>query len=266
MIDIAKAARANAIYRKNLGWTASELGGPPEEGALAKYIGLLQANYGVTVDGVAGPNTYTAFLKDRRRRLVSYADSLPATADKVEVYGRCAVATAKMSWLLNILDGKKGAYPERSRQWIDRIIRTPAGVNWSWLKPYLGDGQREWCGDFVASCYGEEGAQVDLDLRCFFFPSTDRLYNFAHYEDLQSKKNPEPPEGAPRRMVITLDEHSKPSDVVFEDGTTIREGDIGLVGGVNTGPGKHVVLFTGGFDARTGVATTIEGNTFGQCL
>ncbi len=175
--------------------------------------------------------------------------------------GLDALHEAERIWQLDVIDPKRlDDTHQASRDIIDNMIRSKDGLGWSWLKPYEGDGQFEWCGAFVKRCWHAAGVRFDLGYT--FFASTIRLLTLARYEPWEKVKNPRPKEG-PYRMLIELNEHSNSEDVFFEDGTRPRSGDILIVGGKASGPGKHITLIES-FDPYSGTFRTYEGNAFGM--
>lgn len=262
-VNFTTAVTQNDRFRNILDWSPNELGivESMKSDELVSHIAALQQQLSVPVDGVLGPHTYAAVLAgNRAQRLAEYAASAGQPALHLELAGDIAVLNGKLAWLLDIEDGKKGTFPEMSRQFIDTIIRTSAGVNWTWEPKYEGDGRYEWCTTYVAYCYST-GAVIKLDMRTNFLSSTDRLDKFGQYLPALNHPNPKPATG-PFRMMIELDEHSQAIDAVFPDGTLPRAGDLGMAGGIHTGPGKHGFLLTG-WDPALGVAKTLEGNATG---
>jgi hypothetical protein len=116
----------------------------------------------------------------------------------------------------------------------------------------------------VAAAWARAG--LGLAWRKTYFASTFRLDVWARYLPFDERTaNPAPPD-APRRY-RRLDEHSQAADVTFgshpgEAADDPRPGDILLVGGVNTGYGKHVTLVES-YDPVNGLFTTVEGNATG---
>lgn len=266
MTAVAGAVAANRKYRSLLGWDLVDLGlveRPLSDEDLVAEISTLQQQLGVEPDGICGPKTLSPALALRQARLLSATyTSLDA---KLYAMGAVAVCEAKRAWLQNIVDlpARTSHDYERCRSYIDALIRTPIGINWTWEDPYLADthgrGNFEWCGTIPALGWGAAG--IKLALRVAFFASNYRLDRFARYKPLEHTPNPRPATG-PHRMIIELDEDSTPAEAVFEDGSRPRPGDIMLIGGVNTGPGKHITLIEK-FDASSHWVTTIEGNGTG---
>lgn len=236
---------ANRTYMNRLGWKLSDFGATSETD-LVEAILKQQKDLDVTADGICGPQTYEAWLAREMQRFVC----------GIEDAGHVALCTAKWFWLQNIIDSNSSP---KSISMIDTFIRSSLGLGWSWRKPYTAN-TFEWCLAFVARAWAQAGVPLKPD-RYHFFASTIRMLAWAQYEPWQDTPNPPPAEGPPR-LLIELDERSNPSDCVFSDGTSPREGDIVLMGGVNTGAGKHGAL-TENYDARTGLFTTIEGNATG---
>ena len=178
----------------------------------------------------------------------------------LEDMGVIAVCEAKLAWLKNIIDlpPTGTATYEPCRSAIDEMIRTKRGLDWSWQQPYRDN--YEWCGAFAAFAWRAAG--LARDLRYHFWSSTYRLDLFGHYKRFDTVDNPAPPQGQARRQLVELDEHSGPMDARFAFDDPPRPGDVLLVGGKNTGYGKHVTVVES-YDDATGVFTTLEGNATG---
>lgn len=148
-----------------------------------------------------------------------------------------------------------GGKADRWRAAIDDMLRA---VGWDWEIPYRGDGDVEWCGIFVGACYAKAGLRLELLRR--YFPSTYRLQRYGSYRPVDDKDPNRPPTTGDRRMMIALDETSRALPKM-PDGSDVRAGDIMLVGGVATGPGKHVTMIES-VDAENRIHT-LEGNARG---
>lgn len=175
--------------------------------------------------------------------------------------GKDVMVEATRLWNLGIYDPpvrKAGENGDRARcrKHIDEFIRSPLGLGWGkWMKnEYEGDGMFEWCGAFAARCWSK---YLPLNpTRYVFFASTHRLVAWARYHDWHEYKNPEPAT-SDRRLCVRLDEKS----TSLPPGVVPQAGDILIVGGVNTGPGKHVTLVDR-WDGQ--FFHTIEGNAHGM--
>lgn len=244
----------NELYAKRLGWSPADFGKKLFDDSLVSVIAFSQKLLGTKDDGVCGPATYGLFLADRQARL------LKKTPLTLEDAGVIALCVAKQAWLQNISDLPPANDPgfEKSRMFIDNLIRTPMGINWTWESLYTGNF--EWCGTLPA--YAWRVAGMKLALRTSFFPSTYRLDRWARYQALDNTPNPKPPPGQHRRMLVELDEHSKFTDARFGPDLPPRAGDILLIGGASTAYGKHICLVES-YDEVQGVFTTIEGNGTG---
>ncbi len=264
---MTSAADLNRRYQALLGWTAEDLGVPPPAevgGDISEQIRTRQLELGVSADGVAGPATLSAALAQRQAQLLTTDYQTPEA--RLIAAGIAAVCEAKRCWLRNIVDLPAKTSPdyERCRSFIDELIRTPIGIDWDWEDPYLagtdGRGTFEWCGTLPARAWGAAG--LKLSLRRKYLASTYRIDRFLRYQRVDDmSSNPQPPTG-PYRMIIDLGEFSKPEEAVFPDGTRPRPGDIALVGGVNTGPGKHITMIER-FEPGNPYLWTIEGNGTG---
>ncbi len=237
----------NRTYAQRLGWKPTDFGGIAFDELLVNMITAKQQLYSVTVDGVAGPATYSAMLAARIALFTSHP-----TADKLADAGVIALSHAKRLWLRDIVDPPTGI-PPASLASIDSFIRTTAGLDWSWEDLY--NGNFEWCGAFASAGWAVAGAR--LAIRKTYFSSTYRLDRWASYKSYNGEANPKPASG-PYRLIAEFDEHSTNDDVIAKFGSP-RPGDIALVGGVNTAYGKHVTVVES-YDAVNAVFTTIEGN------
>lgn len=133
-----------------------------------------------------------------------------------------AVQRAHAEWDLNVHE------PDAR---IDTYIRSNAGLDWSWEKPYKKNGQFSWCGAFAAFCY----TKVRLQIRKKIFPSCYRLHtNWA-----------------------------KTSRYIHPE--KVQVGDIVVVyTSKRAVQGDHITLCTNISEfADTGMITTIEGNAHG---
>lgn len=170
--------------------------------------------------------------------------------------GALVVEQANKLFSLDIWDPPRSDHRILANYWrstIEDMIAGPDGLGWIWEEKYLGDGDFEWCGAFAARCYAAAG--MPLRVRKTFFASTYRLQRWASYRPFQSVTNDRPPSG-PYRLCVPLDEHSTSATLSVEP----HPGDILLVGGVRSGPGKHVTIVES-FDGH--VFRTIEGNASG---
>ncbi len=189
--------------------------------------------------------------------LETTAPDRPRRLEKLELAGIAAVAEGVRLFDYDIWDPPtkfKHVEAERWRNAIDQMIRTEQGLDWDWLPRYTGDGEFEWCGAFVSSCYA---SSVRLDVRRTYFASCFRLHAMASYARANEAVENKRPKSGVLRQIVKLTERS--GEVFFEDGSAPRAGDICLVGGINTGPGKHVTLVEH-FDEKDAVFHTIEGN------
>lgn len=193
--------------------------------------------------------------------------------------GQLALATALAAWERRIVDpprsARAGDHRDTDRQFIDALIRTPAGIDWSWLHDedrYQADGDFEWCGAFgLGYCWGAAG--LDVELRRLYASSTARINAWAQYRPLFGTANehdvmarfPRPELEGERRRFLKLDERSLPEQVTA---WAPRAGDIllcGAVPGASRGAldcGTHVALVER-WDPVAGVLHTVEGNATG---
>lgn len=183
----------------------------------------------------------------------------------LEQAGIIARDAALAAWNRNIVEPKKPGTELASAAEVDRMIRTPAGIDWYWNQRFDADGEFEWCGAFAAFAWAHAG--LDLDLRRLYYSSTGRLSAYAAYQFYFGTPNerevcsrflvPRKPED--RRVRIVLDENSTLDDL----GAFVpRAGDILLVGTPGTRMGTHVCVVDEWDPERKGAAT-IEGNCRG---
>jgi len=250
------AVEVNTGYAARLGWTPGDFGQQWFDTQLVQAIATTQTQLGLPViDGICGPKTYGAVLKQQYATLLA-----PGSSTTLVELGQAVVCSAKIVWLTNIIDGK--APNAESRVAITEMINSVRGLGWAWEASYTGDGDFEWCGAFAAYVWARSG--IRLAIRKTYFASTYRLDRWARYMRVDTSiPNPRPSvTQADPRMIINLDETARPNDAKMPDGSLPRAGDIVMVGGVNTGPGKHITIVES-FDPKSGVFTTIEGNGFG---
>ena len=251
------ATETNQWYASLLGWSPADFGGTAVDASLVAAIADMQTRSQLHVDGICGPATYGALLADRQKRVTA---AIGSSADPLKDAGSIALYEAKQVWLRNIVDlppAGTAAYLA-SQNTIDQMIRSEAGLGWSWLdQPYSRNF--EWCGAFAS--YAWRAAGVALPWRYTYFASTFRLDCWGRYQAFEKTPNPRPTTGTPRKMV-DLDESSGPMQAHFDDDDPPRAGDILLVGGVNTAYGKHVTIVES-YDTSTAMFTTIEGNATG---
>lgn len=180
--------------------------------------------------------------------------------------GERAVATALAWWRLDIYDPRindTSANAKRSKNFIDEFCKL---VGWTWIVPYDGDGEVEWCGIFAGAAWRKAG--LKLDIAKTFFPSTWRLVAFAHYKPYDEKNKNQKPKKGPYRRIMYFDEKSKTTDVpTHDDGVSLesfipRAGDVVIIG--PAGKDKHICLLEK-VTVEDGVCWfhTIEGNGTG---
>lgn len=267
----------NRMYAGLLGWNPTDVGALSFDPLLIAMIRAQQALLGTDEDGLMGPTTYKLLLAEKLayvarhpRRASSQMTAEQAAAFNFADAQQMAVWEMKLLWLEKIEDlpSPASADFERCRKRIDDLIRTDIGIGWAWEEPYGPIDPKtkkpiqnfEWCG--TAPAYGYR-KRVPLVLRQKWFASTYRLDRFARYQQMDLVPNPRPAQG-PYRMILSLDESSTTADCVFEDGTKPRAGDIALVGGKNTGPGKHITLVEQFIETQNGASIiTLENNGTG---
>jgi peptidoglycan hydrolase-like protein with peptidoglycan-binding domain len=247
----------NDRWRELLGWSYSDFSDEKRRATDAFFledVKQFQASMGLAEDGVVGPMTYAARLRQRVIDLQVAANFNHRRNGFAATMGQFAVATATLLWLEDVVDP-----PDRSDRWeksravIDKLIRTDIGLGWYWEPPYIKDGDYEWCGSLPAMAYA---VFVPPAIRSLYFASTYRLDRFAQERSVHD----EPPPvvtGDVKRLHVVFDEHSGPNDL---DLANPRPGDIALVGGATDGYGVHVTLLES-WDGR--VLHTIEANSSG---
>lgn len=247
-----------------LGWSPSELGAAGFDGGLVEAVRAFQLEHaGLAVDGVFGPKSYRSWLAER------FEADAPALVglvgeELVRRAGALAVMRAKSLWLSGIVDPPDSSYAhDLSRRFIDEFIRGPGGLHWTWERPYVQNGDFEWCGSFAAAAWSR--VRMALRWREGFFASTYRLDRWAQYLPMERHENPAHDDL--RRRYLRLDETSSPAMVSFSDDANDeyadpQPGDILLVGGERTGYGKHVTLVER-WNPASGRFTTLEGNATG---
>lgn len=245
----------NQVLASRLGWTPSDFGAFAFDQHLVNLITAQQELLGgLEADGVAGAKTYAAHIVAKQAFLIAHPSS-----DRLLDAGVIALYECLRLWLSDVTDLPPKGSPAYERSWktIDDLIRTDLGIDWDWEDPY--DSDYEWCGTLPAAGWRKAGLRRAL--RQSFFPSNYRLDRYARYKPLERTPNPKPAEG-PYRMIIELDETSRPEDCVFPDGTKPRGGDIMTMGPVNSAYGKHISLVER-FDDIRGWFHTVEGNGTG---
>lgn len=244
-----------------------------------------QEDQRLAIDGVVGPKTWAALAAAAEPEAGDEAPTVleapactpaPTSEKQVEYYlgedslselddeslaraGEIAAAEALGLWGLNIVEppNTARAYAD-SRARIDHMIRSLEGLGWTWLKAYQKDGDFEWCLAFAATCWAKAG--LLLELRKHFWSSTFRMEQWVNYRNFEEHSSGERPTDVAPRMVIELDENSKPEDCVFSDGTLPRAGDIVMVGPSDSKDyGVHGAV-AAAYDPKTGIFDTIEGN------
>jgi hypothetical protein len=184
--------------------------------------------------------------------------------DELAQAGQIALRRAVKAWCLDIVEPLKRGEDITSAKWIDGIIRTPEGLDWSWLGQHDTFEAYEWCGAFAAHAW----ASVDLDIRRMYFSSTSRLDVWARYaphfgtnsERKLMARYPMPADPKMRRQRLVLDENSTP-DMVSAWGP--RPGDILIVGAVGSKMGTHIAIISS-WDEASGTFATVEGNARGE--
>ncbi len=262
------AAREIEINRRQarmLGWSPTDLGVSAFNAALVDTVkSFQQRQAGLRADGVFGPKSYRRWLDER---FESEQDGLAGLTGPALVRrsGALAVMRAKSLWLSDIIDPPDGSVTyEGSRRLINEFIRDAGGLHWTWEPQYVQNGDFEWCGSYIAAAWSK--VRLSLRWRQAFFASTYRLDRWGQYLGLESHDNPVHPD-LPRRY-LRLDEASSPARVHFGDDpgdeySDPQPGDILLVGGEQTGYGKHIALVER-WNPDSGRFTTLEGNATGQ--
>ena len=207
-----------------------------------------QADHGLVVDGMCGPNT-------RASVDAGAGGTMPTPDEQLAAAGSSAVSAAHAVWSTDVYDpstSDRSADANRCRQIIDAMIRGPSGLGWSWEPFYTGDGAFEWCGAALASWW----PGIKPELRRTFYASTYRLDRYARYLPVGDTANAKPASG-PYRLLVELGEGSTPANLSFAP----RAGDILLIG-PKAGYGSHICVVES-FDASSRMFSTYEGNGTG---
>lgn len=251
----SSVALVNQRWQNLLGWTLIDFSDSTSmDEPFIKDVRDFQSNIGITPDGVVGPATYAARLRQRLVDLKSAAVLAHANNGFVAIVSHHAVIKGTLLWLEDIVDPPDaGERWERSRAAIDKLIRTEAGLNWTWEPPYQKDGDYEWCGTMPAMAFA---SFLSVATRQKYFSSTYRLDRF--FRELPVSDEPPPfVSGTIKRLHVEFDEHSGPADL---DAVGPHPGDICLVGGVASGFGAHITLLES-WDGK--VMHTLECNAAG---
>lgn len=177
------------------------------------------------------------------------------TAIDVAAAGRAALAEARRLFDSDIWDPPKSDHRPIAERWRDAItgmISSDLGLGWTWEGRYEGDGDFEWCGAFASTCWGAVG--LPLATRRPFWASCYRLNRWGLGKPIDDRT---PSGKPPGRLCVALDENMKR----LPDGVTPQEGDIVIVGGIGSGPGKHITVVES-FDGQD--FHTYEGNARGM--
>lgn len=172
--------------------------------------------------------------------------------------GELALAEARRLFALDVWDPPRADRRPVAEGWRDVItglIASDRGLGWTWEGRYDGDGDYEWCGSFAAACWATAG--LPLATRKRSWSSCLRLQRWASYRPgIDGRPELEPRAGEPRRLCVALTESSR----ALPAGVVPQAGDVLIVGGVGSGPGKHITIVES-FDGAA--FHTIEGNGFG---
>ncbi len=264
----------NRVFATHLGWKPTDFGATDFNTLLVTLIASQQQILGVSVDGVAGIQTYAAYLAHAQAAaMIDYGQAMGD--DKLRFAGVIAMLELKRAWLTDIVDLPPTTSPDyrRCQSFIDELIRTSVGINWDWEPAYHGGFK--WCG--AAAAKAHRAARLRLDIAHKFFASTYRLDRYARYWAIDNTtlgRNHKPAQG-PYRKIVDLNEKSSAKDVTFGPDDPPRAGDIVMIGPAQVpdpkgGPptptsdpyGVHICIVES-FDPATGLFTTLEGNGTG---
>lgn len=187
-------------------------------------------------------------------RVLDLVRPAPPLVDLVAA-GQLALAEARRLFAADIWDPVRTDRRPVAEGWRDDISDMVAeGLGWTWEGRYAGDGDFEWCGAFAATCWAKAG--LPLAIRKRSWASCHRLQRWASYRPGIDGRPEARPRTGPGRLCVELHEatHALPA------GVTVQPGDVLIVGGVGSGPGKHITLVER-FDGD--VFYTIEGNGVG---
>jgi len=176
---------------------------------------------------------------------------------------RATLAAAESEWERGVRD--QAGHHGMAR--IDLYIRDGHGLGWTWERPYVGNGQYQWCGAFVAWCMAAAGLLPRLRRDCW--SSTTRLDAYGRYGVLQGVTMPTRVRLPGGKVLDVRTWHEslgaelrrwqapQPGrDLAWEP----APGDIALVG--TRGCGQHVALVRQ-VDLARGILLTTEGNATG---
>lgn len=192
------------------------------------------------------------------------SDDLLSPEEKLRKAGAMALAKAIELFNLDVWDPSARDHRPIAERWRDTITELIGGdgkgngLGWGWEGRYAGDGDFEWCGAFAARCWQAGGLSVLA--RRESWASCYRLQRWAKYRPISDRK-PAPVEieqlfESPR-LCVAFDERG-----VMPAKLEVRPGDVLIVGGVGTGPGKHITIIER-FDPSSGMFHTYEGNAGG---
>lgn len=246
---------SNRRWQRLLGWQISDFSDSAAiDEPFVVDVRAFQVNTGIIEDGVVGPMTYAARLRQRLVDLRSAAVLAHQHNGFVKTIGEHAVAKGKLLWLEDVVDPPdKSERWERSRAIIDKLIRTDAGLGWHWEPAYEKNGDYKWCGTMPATGFAPF---LPLAIRQKYLASNYRLDRF--FRELPVE-NEAPPlvTGPTKRLHVEFDEHSGPADL---EAIGPQAGDIALVGGTTDGYGVHITMLEC-WDGRE--LHTIESNAGG---
>lgn len=180
--------------------------------------------------------------------------------DKLRAAGAAALAKAVQLYQSDIWDPPARDHRPVADRWRDAITEMIGGdgrghgLGWGWERRYLGDGDFEWCGAFAARCWEDGGLLRQARLESW--ASCYRLQRWA--TGRPTSTSPAAPGAACMRLCVPFNEHSTALPIGLE----VRPGDVLIVGGAGTGPGKHITLVER-FDEHAQAFHTYEGNAGG---
>ena len=98
-------------------------------------------------------------------------EGVDGESDREEIV-RLTLAEGERLWRLGIIEPTARA--QNGAPQIDRMIRTKAGLKWTWEKEYIKDEQFAWCGAFGGTALA--AAQLRQDIRYSIMASCYRLW------------------------------------------------------------------------------------------
>lgn len=252
----------NNYYNDRLGWTPDMWMSAQVDATFIANVQAWQSSRPPLVaDGVCGPRTYGAWLDEHfQARRAKVFDQGEDVDTRLNHAGELALNRALRRWLDDVQDPPTASpVYDRSRSFIDSIIRQYPGLGWEWQSDYTKDKEFGWCGAFVAYAWGAVGLRKEQMRRDS--ASNYRLAMAAQYKQaFEDQAPPVPPQSLLERRRY-VDPNGDLMELL-EFGP--RAGDIVLVSG-KPAYGTHIALLER-YDVKTNRYFTVEGNGTGTGL